>query len=136
MTRELRLELDPVVEAPVALAPLIDPNLHSCGTVPPHGYRDLSHPEEGYFTVGMKSYGRAPTFLLLTGYEQVRSVVKALAGNLEAADRIELSLPGTGVCRAQVPTVATPAEDRECCAGPAVQDPPSVVTTSTDPCGC
>ncbi|MCX7860800.1 MAG: FAD-dependent oxidoreductase, partial [Chloroflexus sp.] len=32
MLRELRLALDPVVEAPVALAPLIDPNLHSCGT--------------------------------------------------------------------------------------------------------
>jgi hypothetical protein len=31
--------------------------------------------------VGMKSYGRAPTFLLATGYEQVRSVVAALVGD-------------------------------------------------------
>jgi hypothetical protein len=30
--------------------------------------------------VGIKSYGRAPTFLLLTGYEQVRSVAAAIAG--------------------------------------------------------
>jgi len=98
ITREVRVALDPAVEAPVALAPLIDPNLHSCGTVPPHGFRELSHPDDGYYTVGMKSYGRAPTFLLMTGYEQVRSVVKAIAGDLEAAARVELVLPETGVC--------------------------------------
>ena len=46
----------------------------------------------------MKSYGRAPTFLALTGYEQVRSVVAALAGDHEAAARVELVLPDTGVC--------------------------------------
>lgn len=38
MLREVRLELDEVVEAPRRLAPLIDPNLHSCGTVAPHGF--------------------------------------------------------------------------------------------------
>ncbi len=77
MTRELRLELDPWLEGVKALGPLIDPNLHSCGSVPPHGHRELSHPEPGFYTVGVKSYGRAPTFLLLTGYEQARSVVAA-----------------------------------------------------------
>jgi thioredoxin reductase len=77
LLRELRLEIDPVVEAPTALAPLIDPNVHSCGTVRPHGAEVLKHPEAGFYAVGMKSYGRAPTFLLLTGYEQVRSVVAA-----------------------------------------------------------
>ncbi len=46
----------------------------------------------------MKSYGRAPTFLALTGYEQVRSVAAALAGDHEAASRVELTLPETGVC--------------------------------------
>lgn len=96
--RELRLALDPIVEAPVALAPLIDPNLHSCGTVPPHGVTELQHPEPDFFVVGMKSYGRAPTFLLLTGYEQVRSVTAALCGDWEAAQRLELTLPETGVC--------------------------------------
>ena len=96
--RELRLDLDDIVEAPRALAPLIDPNVHSCGTVPPHGFMELSHPEPGFFIVGMKSYGRAPTFLLRTGYEQVRSVVAALAGDLDAASRVELELPETGAC--------------------------------------
>ena len=67
LTRELRLDLDPAVEAPSALAPLIDPNVHSCGSVPPHGAEQLKHPEPDFYTVGMKSYGRAPTFLLLTG---------------------------------------------------------------------
>jgi glycine/D-amino acid oxidase-like deaminating enzyme len=98
LTSELRLALDPVVEAPAALAPLIDPNLHSCGTVPPHGFQELGHPEASFYTVGMKSYGRAPTFLLLTGYEQVRSVVAALVGDMEAARNVMLTLPETGVC--------------------------------------
>lgn len=96
--RELRLALDPVVEAPTALAPLIDPNLHSCGTVRPHGVDELSHPEPDFYIIGMKSYGRAPTFLLLTGYEQARSVTAALCGDWEAARRVELELPATGVC--------------------------------------
>jgi thioredoxin reductase len=98
MLRELRLDLDDRVEAARALAPLIDPNLHSCGSVPPHGVDELSHPDQGIYLVGMKSYGRAPTFLLRTGYEQVRSVVAALAGDWEAARRVELVLPETGVC--------------------------------------
>lgn len=95
---ELRLALDERLQAPVGLAPLIDPNQHSCGTVYPHGHRELSHPEQGVYLVGMKSYGRAPTFLAMTGYEQVRSVTAALAGDTEAADRVELALPETGVC--------------------------------------
>ncbi|SCF83810.1 hypothetical protein GA0115254_118614 [Streptomyces sp. Ncost-T10-10d] len=80
------------------LAPLIDPNQHSCGTVYPHGAKELAHPEQDVYVVGMKSYGRAPTFLAMTGYEQVRSVAAALAGDNEAAERVELTLPETGVC--------------------------------------
>ncbi|MFJ9643572.1 NAD(P)-binding domain-containing protein [Streptomyces sp. NPDC101206] len=95
---ELRLGLDERLQAPVELAPLIDPNQHSCGTVYPHGVKELSHPEQGLYLVGMKSYGRAPTFLALTGYEQVRSVVAAIAGDHDAAERVELVLPETGVC--------------------------------------
>ena len=100
MLRELRLSLDPSVESPVALAPLIDPNVHSCGTVPPHGEAELRHPEPIFYIVGMKSYGRAPTFLMLTGYEQVRSVVAAICGDMEAAANVQLVLPETGVCSA------------------------------------
>jgi len=95
---EVRLRLDPVLQAPEALAPLIDPNIHSCGSVPPHGVAELAHPEPGVYLVGMKSYGRAPTFLTLTGYEQVRSVAAKLAGDDDAAARVELTLPETGVC--------------------------------------
>lgn len=98
--REIRLELDEIVEAPKRLAPLIDPNVHSCGTVEPHGFRELTHPEQGFFIVGMKSYGRAPTFLLATGYEQVRSVTAWLAGDTASAINVELVLPATGVCSA------------------------------------
>jgi thioredoxin reductase len=98
LTRELRLGLDPWLESAAQLGPLIDPNLHSCGTVRPHGARELAHPEPGFYAIGSKSYGRAPTFLLATGYEQARSVVAMLAGDVEAALRVELDLPETGVC--------------------------------------
>jgi thioredoxin reductase len=98
LASELRLALDEAVESPTALAPLIDPNVHSCGTVRPHGAEELKHPEKDFYVVGMKSYGRAPTFLLLTGYEQVRSVVCALTGDWKGAREVHLELPETGVC--------------------------------------
>lgn len=96
--REIRLELDAGVEAPRALGSLIDPEFHSCGTVPPHGAKLLAHPDQDFYIAGMKSYGRAPTFLLATGYEQVRSIAAAIAGDHDAADRVQLALPETGVC--------------------------------------
>jgi hypothetical protein len=98
IARELRLRVDPWLESAEALALLIDPNLHSCGTVRPHGHRELAHPEPGYYIVGAKSYGRAPNFLIATGYEQVRSVVAALAGDMVDADDVRLALFDTGVC--------------------------------------
>ena len=101
--RELRLSLDPALECPPELAPLIDPNLHSCGTVRPHGARELAQPEPGFYFAGMKSYGRAPTFLMLTGYEQVRSIAAEIAGDHEAARKVELVLPETGVCSGPAP---------------------------------
>lgn len=126
--REVRIAVDPAVEAPPALAPLIDPNIHSCGTVRPHGARELSHPEPGFYMAGMKSYGRAPTFLMLTGYEQVRSIVADIAGDKEAAERVELVLPETGVCSGPAtPTgiaasgdfTASGSSAAGCCGGPA-----------------
>ena len=117
ITRELRLGLDPWLESTKALGPLIDPNLHSCGSVPPHGHRELSHPEPGFYTVGVKSYGRAPTFLLLTGYEQARSVAAAVAGDMNAADDLRLILPETGVCVSMAERALAGASG--CCGGPA-----------------
>ncbi len=98
MLRELRIDLDPAFDAVAGIASEIDPNIHSCGSVGATGARELAQPEQGFFIVGVKSYGRAPTFLAMTGYEQVRSVVAHLAGDHEAAARNELVLPDTGVC--------------------------------------
>jgi len=98
MLTELRLDLDSAIESPSALAPMIDPNVHFCGTVRPHGAEELRHPETDFYIAGMKSYGRAPTFLMLTGFEQVRSIVRLHPGDWEAARRVELTLPETGVC--------------------------------------
>lgn len=127
---ELRLGLDPGTEAPRALAPLIDPNLHSCGTVRPHGAEVLAHPEQDLYIVGMKSYGRAPTFLLRTGYEQVRSVAAALAGDWEAARRVDWVLPETGVCSA--PSFEPDAKEPSCCARPASAALPPAQPSSVD----
>ena len=137
MLREIRLSLDSWLECSSTLGPLIDPNEHSCGTVRPHGARELAHPEKDFYIVGMKSYGRAPTFLLATGYEQVRSVVAMLAGDVAAAERVELVLPETGVCSTDAITGSG------CCGGPApegveaccVQDA-DAKAAGEDGCGC
>jgi N-acetylglutamate synthase-like GNAT family acetyltransferase len=134
LTGELRLKLDPWLESTEALGPLIDPNLHSCGTVRPHGHRELAHPEPGFYTVGVKSYGRAPTFLMATGFEQARSVVAALAGDLAAADRVELALPETGVCSVNLAPEAG-AEAGGCC-GPAPAQAAAPVAVAATRRGC
>lgn len=99
------------MESVPAIADLIDPNIHSCGTVRPHGERELRQKEKDFYVVGMKSYGRAPTFLMATGYEQVRSITAALAGDFESAAKVELDLPQTGVCG-----VGVTEEGTTCCA--------------------
>ncbi|MEV5576922.1 FAD-dependent oxidoreductase, partial [Spirillospora sp. NPDC052269] len=136
MLREVRVDLDSATGAPVRLAPMIDPNFHSCGTVPAHGERDLAHPETGFYVVGMKSYGRAPTFLMATGYEQVRSVVAALAGDRAAADAVELDLPETGVCSSNLvtedllPGTSADAGGGSCCGGSAPEPATAVAGDS------
>lgn len=123
---EIRLELDPVLQSPTRLAPLIDPNVHSCGTVYPHGVQELSHPEPNVYLAGMKSYGRAPTFLALTGYEQVRSIAAALAGDHESAQRVELTLPESGVCGGSGVFDDAEATGGGCCAAPPGPQPISL----------
>jgi thioredoxin reductase len=100
--REIRLSIDPSLESVHQIAELIDPNVHSCGTVRPHGEKELRHPEKDFYIAGSKSYGRAPTFLMATGYEQVRSIVAAIDGDMEAALNVELDLPETGVCSVDI----------------------------------
>jgi hypothetical protein len=118
LARELRVRWDASLECAEALAPLIDPNVHSCGTVRAHGHRELRQPEPGFYVVGAKSYGRAPNFLMATGYEQARSVVAALAGDFAAADQVQLDLPETGVCSADLPGADFAGTGAACCGGP------------------
>jgi hypothetical protein len=140
--RELRLALDEVVESPRRLAPLIDPNVHSCGSVPPHGYEELRHPEEGFFLVGAKSYGRAPTVLMRTGYEQARSVEAALAGDMPAARDVQLVLPETGVCSSDAAGVAccpptpAPAAATACCGPECCRGEPAAVAAPAGAGAC
>lgn len=141
MLSEIRLRLDPAIEAPAALAPLIDPNEHSCGTVRPHGARELMQDDPGFYLAGIKSYGRAPTFLMITGYEQVRSIAADIAGDKVAAEQVELDLPETGVCtRGGVEGAAASAG---CCGGPAPAevtaccgDDAAAKTLGKSGCGC
>ncbi|MGN8548360.1 NAD(P)-binding domain-containing protein [Bradyrhizobium sp. 13971] len=138
---EVRLRLDPAIEAPLALAPLIDPNEHSCGTVRPHGARELVQDDPGFYLAGIKSYGRAPTFLMITGYEQVRSIAADIAGDREAAERVELELPETGVCTRG--GVEGEGAASGCCGGPApagadacCADDASAKAAGRAGCGC
>lgn len=131
---EVRLGLDVAVQSTPALAPLIDPNLHSCGTVRPHGEAELRHADEpGFYMAGMKAYGRAPTFLLATGHEQVRSIAAYLAGDVAAARRVELVLPETGVCSAQrLPQDVDAAAEAGCC-GPRSAPEPKTACCAPSP---
>ena len=130
MVSELRVDGDPVLQSARVLAPMIDPNVHSCGSVPPHGAAELAHPEPGFYVVGAKSYGRAPTFLLATGYEQVRSVVAALASDHAAAGDVQLILPETGVCSLDRSPAATAATT------PTADVPSRLATLPDAPAAC
>lgn len=130
ITTELRLDVDPILGSTRSLAALIDPNVHSCGTVPPHGVDELAHPESGFYVVGAKSYGRAPTFLLATGFEQARSVVAALDGDWAAARDVRLELPETGVC-----STNPAADDSAACCGPAPTTAPAQPVATAACCG-
>jgi thioredoxin reductase len=125
---ELRLALEPALESAAALGPLIDPNVHTCGTVPAHGIAKLAHPEPGYVIVGMKSYGRAPTFLLATGYQQVRSVVAALAGDRAAARRRDQGPLAAALCATNRDLLAAGASRRQ----PLAAAPPPAGGTAAD----
>lgn len=121
---EVRLDLDTRLQAPTKIAADVDPNQHSCGSVRATGASDLSHPETDFYLVGSKSYGRTPTFLALTGFEQVRSVVASLAGDHEAATRVELALPETGVCGGSGTFDADDSSTSSSCCAPAVGPQP------------
>lgn len=92
--------------------------------------KGLSQPEQGVYLVGMKPYGRAPTFLALTGCEQVCAVA-ALADDHEAAERVELVLPETGGLFDQPGT--DQATEDGCCAPATAPQPVQLGTTAAAP---
>jgi hypothetical protein len=51
-----------------------------CLAVPGQGAATLRCPEPNFYILGAKSYGRNSTFLLRTGFEQVRAVFAAVTG--------------------------------------------------------
>lgn len=120
------------LRAPSKIAAEVDPNVHSCGSVRATGASDLERPEPGFYIVGAKSYGRAPTFLALTGFEQVRSVVAAIAGDREAAERVELVLPDGGVCGG---SGLFDAPDEQSAAGSCCAPAPQLIQLGMAPAG-
>lgn len=135
MIREVRIDLDASLESVFDLAELIDPNIHSCGSVRPHGEKELRHPEKDFYIVGSKSYGRAPTFLMTTGYEQVRSVIAYLVGNKEAAERVELNLPETGVCSTDFVTNEIGSAN-DCCSSEPTSEGVEISNSNCETSGC
>ncbi len=80
LTRELQVQTCWATEGTYPLAAsLLGDTGADCLAAPAGGAEMLLHPEPGYFTLGMKSYGRSPNFLLRTGYEQVAAVFDWLA---------------------------------------------------------
>jgi hypothetical protein len=78
---------------------------------------------------------------MMTGYEQVRSIAAEIAGDKEAAGRVELELPETGVCTRG--GVDGGAEASGCCGGPAPEgvtarcaDDATAKAAGKSGCGC
>jgi thioredoxin reductase len=74
---ELALEIAPDTEGAARLGRAIS-NVTDCLSVPRVVAGDLHSGEPGFFLVGHKSYGRARTFLLSTGYVQLQTILDSL----------------------------------------------------------
>lgn len=136
LLRELHLDLDPELECPRSMSTLIDPSVHWCGSVPSHGVDVLSHPDPDVFVVGMKSYGRSTSFLMATGYEQVRSIAAALAGDRQQVRDVEPALVGGAVTIMAAPTAQCAPSGTASCGSPsyAMACEPTVACDSTAAC--
>lgn len=79
LARELQVQTCWATEGTYPLAAsLLGEAGADCLTTPAFGADMLMHPEPNYFTLGMKSYGRSPNFLLRTGHEQIATVLDSL----------------------------------------------------------
>ena len=76
-TNELAIETSPVTEGGARLYRAIS-NITDCLSLPRVRQEDLESGEPNYFFVGSRAYGRAPTFLLQTGLQQLETILDAL----------------------------------------------------------
>ncbi len=74
---ELAVETSPVTEGGARLYRAIS-NITDCLAMPHVKPEDLESGEPNFYFVGSRSYGRAPTFLLQTGLQQLETILKAL----------------------------------------------------------
>jgi thioredoxin reductase len=75
---ELPLEIAPSTEGTARLTAALA-NVTDCLSVPTLSPRDLESGEPGFHFAGAKSYGRARTFLLQTGYAQLETILDRIA---------------------------------------------------------
>jgi thioredoxin reductase len=84
LARELQVQTCWATEGTYKLAAaLLGETGGDCLAVGGFGAESLVHPEPGYFTLGMKSYGRTSDFLIRMGLEQVASLLDWLAQKRE-----------------------------------------------------
>lgn len=74
---ELALTIDAATEGSAQLARALR-SVTDCLAAPQAGPGDLESGEAGFYLAGSKSYGRARTFLLQTGYAHAAAIVKSL----------------------------------------------------------
>jgi len=74
---ELTVETSPVTEGGARLYRAIS-NITDCLAMPRVKAEDLESGEPDFYFIGSRSYGRAPTFLLQTGLQQLETILKVL----------------------------------------------------------
>jgi len=77
MLSELAVEISPVSEGGARLYRAVS-SITDCLTVPAVKPHDLQSGEPGFYFVGSRAYGRAPGFLLQTGFAQLETILSSL----------------------------------------------------------
>lgn len=95
LSSELALAIGPVTEGSARLERALA-NVTDGLSVPKLTDADLASGEPGFHLLGAKSYGRARTFLLQTGYGQVDAVLGLLAKKDSLLDGTASALQGRG----------------------------------------
>lgn len=75
---ELAIDIAPTTEGSARLARALS-NVTDCLSVPSVSSADLDSGEPGFYFAGSKSYGRARTFLLKSGYSQLETILNRIA---------------------------------------------------------